>query len=76
MTVYEMAQKYYPRLWNKSRIITLWQAKRLTAGEYTLIVGENPPTGSSDSSTGSGSSSSSSGGSRPSTGDSNYGAYD
>lgn len=30
MSVYEMAQKYYPRLWDKQRIDALVEAGRLT----------------------------------------------
>ncbi len=39
MTVYELAQKYYPRLWNKERIDALYQAGKLTEEEYNSIVG-------------------------------------
>lgn len=30
MTIYEMAQKYYPRLWDDSRLDQLVKAGRLT----------------------------------------------
>ena len=40
MTVYELAQKYYPRLWNKDRIDTLYKAGKLTEEEYHSSVGE------------------------------------
>ena len=40
MTVYELAKKYYPRLWNKERIDALYQAGKLTEEEYHSIVGE------------------------------------
>lgn len=39
MTVYEMAQKYYPRLWNKSRLEALLAAgKKLTQEEFDSLV--------------------------------------
>lgn len=37
MTVYELAQKYYPRLWDGARIDQLVQAGRLTAEEAEEI---------------------------------------
>ena len=37
MTIYEMAQKYYPRLWDDSRLDQLVQAGRLTAEEAEEI---------------------------------------
>lgn len=40
MTPYEMAQRYYPRLWDKSRLEALVEAGRLTEEEYREIVGE------------------------------------
>lgn len=41
MTVYEMAQKYYPRLWNKSRLEALLAAgKKLTQEEFDSLVTE------------------------------------
>ena len=39
MTVYEMAQKYYPRLWSIDRIEALYKAGKLTEEEYKEIVG-------------------------------------
>lgn len=39
MTPYEMAQRYYPRLWDKSRLEALVAAGRLTAEEYRALVG-------------------------------------
>lgn len=40
MTVYEMAQKYYPRLWSKSRLEALLAAgSKLTQEEYDSLVG-------------------------------------
>lgn len=41
MTVYEMAKKYYPLLWNKKRLQMLVNAGRLTQEEYEEIVGED-----------------------------------
>lgn len=38
MTVYEMAQKYYPRLWDKSRLEALLAAGKLTQEEYDRLV--------------------------------------
>lgn len=40
MTVYEMAQKYYPRLWNKSRLEALLAAGKLTQEEFDSLVTE------------------------------------
>lgn len=37
MTVYEMAQRYYPRLWDEARIDQLVQAGRLTEQEAEEI---------------------------------------
>ena len=38
MTVYEMAQKYYPRLWDKPRLEALLEAGKLTQEEYDSLV--------------------------------------
>ena len=38
MTIYEMAKKYYPRLWSKERIDALYKAKKLTEKEYKAII--------------------------------------
>lgn len=38
MTVYEMAQKYYPRLWDVDRIKALYKAGKLTEEEYNSII--------------------------------------
>lgn len=38
MTVYEMAKKYYPSLWDKNRLDQLLSAKKLTQEEYSKIV--------------------------------------
>lgn len=39
MNVYEMAEKYYPRLWDASRIEALVSAGRLTREEADRIMG-------------------------------------
>lgn len=41
MTVYEMAKKYYPRLWDRDRIDALYEAGKLTEEEYNSIVNDN-----------------------------------
>lgn len=41
-TTYEMARRYYPRLWDKQRLEALVLAGRLTAEEYKDITGESP----------------------------------
>ena len=38
MTVFEMAKKYYPRLWSKNRIDALHDAGKLTDEEYDEIL--------------------------------------
>lgn len=38
MTVYEMAKKYYPRLWSIERIEALYKADKLTKEEYEEII--------------------------------------
>lgn len=40
MSVYDLAQKYYPRLWDKSRLEALVQAGRLTQAEMNEITGD------------------------------------
>ena len=40
MTVFELAQKYYPNLWDKKRLTALVKAGKLTAEQYTEITGE------------------------------------
>lgn len=40
MSVYELAKKYYPRLWDKPRLEALVQAGRLTAEEMAELTGE------------------------------------
>ena len=38
MTVFEMAQKYYPRLWDEDRLRQLVQAGKLTEEETQEIM--------------------------------------
>ena len=38
MTVFEMAKKYYPRLWSIERIETLYKAGKLTKEEYEEVI--------------------------------------
>ena len=38
MTVFEMAKKYYPRLWSKNRIDALYDAGKLTDEEYAELL--------------------------------------
>ncbi|MBS7225987.1 MAG: XkdX family protein [Clostridiaceae bacterium] len=38
MTVFEMAKKYYPALWDKARLDQLLKAKKLTQAEYDSLV--------------------------------------
>lgn len=40
ITVYEMAKKYYPRLWDINRINALYEAGKLTEDEYKEITNE------------------------------------
>ena len=40
MTAYEMAKKYFPRLWSKDRLLALVQAGKLIEAEYAEITGE------------------------------------
>ena len=44
MTVFEMAKKYYPQLWDDNRLRMLVSAGRLTAEQYTEIT-KNPHEG-------------------------------
>lgn len=39
MSVYLLARKYYPRLWDKERLEALLAAGKLTKEEYDAIVG-------------------------------------
>ena len=41
MTVFEMAKKYYPRLWSAERIDALYNAGKLTEKEYKSIINNN-----------------------------------
>ena len=40
MTVFEMAKKYYPRLWSSERIEALYKLGKLTEEEYTALIGK------------------------------------
>lgn len=40
MTVFEMAKKYYPRLWDIERIEALYRAGKLTEEEYNSLTAE------------------------------------
>ena len=40
MDVFELAKKYYPRLWNKERILALVEAGRLTQAQANQILKE------------------------------------
>ena len=44
MTVFEMAKKYYPRLWSKKRIDALHDAGKLTDEEYAEILAADTET--------------------------------
>ena len=39
MSVYELAKKYYPRLWDKARLVALVEAGKLTEAEYQKLIG-------------------------------------
>ncbi len=39
MSVYELAQKYYPRLWDRERLKALLAAGRLSQEEFDRLVG-------------------------------------
>lgn len=39
MSVYEMAKKYYPKLWGIERLEALLAAGKLTREEYEELVG-------------------------------------
>ena len=41
MSVYELAQKYYPRLWDRERLEALLAAGKLTQDEFNSIVKES-----------------------------------
>lgn len=38
MTVYELARKYYPRLWDRERLEALLAAGRLSQEEFDKLV--------------------------------------
>lgn len=38
MSVYELAQKYYPRLWDRERLEALLAAGRLSQEEFDRLV--------------------------------------
>lgn len=38
MTVYELARKYYPRLWDRERLEALQAAGRLSQEEFDQLV--------------------------------------
>ena len=40
MSVKEKAMQYYPKMWNKNRIVALVKAGKLTEAEYKEITGE------------------------------------
>lgn len=40
MNVFELAKKYYPRLWSRERLEALAQADRLTQEQYKEITGD------------------------------------
>ena len=41
MSVYEIAKKYYPRLWDRERLDMLVKAGKLTEEEAKEITGED-----------------------------------
>lgn len=45
MSVYELAKKYYPRLWGKERLEALVGAGRLTRAEMETLTGGEKPAG-------------------------------
>ena len=38
MNVFEMAKKYYPKLWDIERLTTLVNAGKLTVDEFNAII--------------------------------------
>ena len=40
MDVFDMAKKYYPRLWSRERILALAEAGRLTEAEADEVLRE------------------------------------
>lgn len=45
MTVYELAQRYYPRLWSRERLEALEKAGRLSRAEVAKLAGEGAGNG-------------------------------
>ena len=43
MDVESLARKYYPRMWDKSRLLTLVNAGKLSREAYQDITGEPAP---------------------------------
>ena len=41
MSIFEMAKKYYPRLWSRERVEALAAAGRLTGEEKAQVLGED-----------------------------------
>lgn len=42
--VFEKAKKYYPKLWDKNRIDSLYKANKLTDDEYNQVIkSDNSP---------------------------------
>jgi hypothetical protein len=41
MSVFELARKYHPRLWDEKRLQALRDAGKLTAEEYQQLTGED-----------------------------------
>lgn len=39
MSVYEMAKQYYPKLWDKNRIIKLYKSNIITKQQMNDILG-------------------------------------
>ena len=40
MSAYEMAKKYYPHLWEASRLVALVKAGKLSAEEFKELTGQ------------------------------------
>lgn len=43
MSVFELAKKYYPRLWDKSRLDELKAAGKLTQSQYKSLTAAKAP---------------------------------
>lgn len=41
MSVFELAKKYYPRLWSRERLTALLEAGHLTRKQYDSLVGKD-----------------------------------